>query len=250
MYFSGDKIRHSDEELKLFKEYDGYFTSSPIPVVNKLQSFCKYVRRQDISRFLAKNELIKMQIEVPGVIIECGVYLGGGAMTFAQLASIYEPFNHTRKIVGFDTFVGFPSTTAKDHHQGGHQEKGDLSTYDGIEDEILQAVELFDKNRPLSHIPKVILVKGDAHITIPKYIENNPHTIVSMLYLDFDLYEPTKVALDVLLPRIPMGGIIAFDELNCPNFPGETLATMEVLGIRNLNLKKTPFDPWITYAII
>jgi hypothetical protein len=78
MYFQGNKKRHSDLELQLFNEFEKYFSESPLPVTNKLQCFSKYVRRQDIARFLAKNELFKLQLDVPGSIVECGVYVGGG----------------------------------------------------------------------------------------------------------------------------------------------------------------------------
>lgn len=250
MFFQGCKNRHSEEELKLFEAYIEYFTSSPLPISNKLQAFTKYVRRQDIARFLAKNEIFKLQLDVPGVIIECGVYTGGGLMTFAQLSAIYEPYNHTRKIIGFDTFTGFPNMSNNDKATEADLQQNNLSTFDGIEEEILQAVRLFDLNRPLRHIPKVEIIKGDALITIPMFVKQNPQIIISLLYLDFDLYEPTKIALQQFLPRIPKGGIVAFDELNCPNYPGETLALVEMLGVNNLKLRKTIFDPWISYAVI
>lgn len=250
MYFQGNKKRYSDLEMQLFDEFEKYFSESPLPVINKLQCFSKYVRRQDIARFLAKNELFKLQLNVPGIIVECGVYVGGGVMSWAQLSSIYEPYNHTRKIIGFDTFEGFSRLSKHDHNQEKQYNKGDLSTYDGIEGEIVRSIELFDQNRPLSHIPKIELVKGDACMRIPEYIQDNPHVVISMLYLDFDVYEPSKVALENFTPRIPKGGIVAFDELNCKNFPGETLAVMDVLSIPKLKLRRTNFDPWISYAII
>ena len=59
------------------------------------------------------------------------------------------------------------------------------------------------------------------------FIKENPHLMVSLLFLDFDLYEPTKCALENFLPRMPLGGIIAFDELDNPLWPGETLAMLE-----------------------
>ena len=71
-----------------------------------------------------------------------------------------------------------------------------------------------------------------------------------MLYFDFDLYEPTLVSLKSFIPRMPKGSVLAFDELNTKNFPGETLALMEVIGVPNLKLKKTMFDPYISYAIV
>lgn len=79
---------------------------------------------------------------------------------------------------------------------------------------------------------------------------NNPHLIVALLYLDFDLYEPMKLALDKILPLMPKGAVVAFDELNCEDFPGETTALSEVIGIDKLSLTRFPFEPWISYAVL
>jgi hypothetical protein len=73
---------------------------------------------------------------------------------------------------------------------------------------------------------------------------------VSFAYFDFDIYLPTKVCLEAILPRLTKGSIIAFDELNCPEFPGETLAVMEVLGLSNYAIKRSTLNPLISYLII
>lgn len=191
-----------------------------------------------------------MQLDVPGSIVECGSFQGGGTLSFAQLSAIYEPYNHTRKVIAFDTFAGFPSISEKDNNSKRNYQVGELSIYEGIEEEIGQAIKLLDANRPLSHIPKVELVKGDATKSIPHYLSENPHLVISLLYLDFDIYEPTIAALKTFLDRMPKGAVLAFDELNAKVFPGETLAVLEEVGIKNLRLKKTMFDSYISYAII
>jgi hypothetical protein len=38
-----------------------------------------------------------------------------------------------------------------------------------------------------------------------------------------------------------------FDELNCPEFPGETVAVQEVLGVRNLRLERDPNSPYVSW---
>ncbi|GEO11615.1 TylF/MycF/NovP-related O-methyltransferase [Segetibacter aerophilus] len=241
---------HTAKEIELFSEYGKFFDGSPLSVSSKLQNFSKYIRRQDLSRFLAKHELFKLQLNLPGSIVECGCFQGGGTLAFAQLSAIYEPYNHTRKIIGFDSFAGFPEVSEKDKNLHRSYAKGDLKVYEGIEEEITQAIDLYDKNRPLNHLPKIELVKGDALVEIPNFIHRNQHLIVSMLYLDFDIYEPTKLALEQIVPRMPKGAVLAFDELNAKVFPGETVALLETLGIKNVALRKTMFDAYISYAII
>lgn len=112
----------------------------------------------------------------------------------------------------------------------------------------MELAEIHDSTRFLGHIPKIQLVRGDAVETIPQFVKENPHVVVSLLFLDFDLYEPTKAALEQFLPRMPKGAIVAFDELDNPLWPGETLAMLEVLDQYNLRIERMPFDPYIGFA--
>ena len=87
--------------------------------------------------------------------------------------------------------------------------------------------------------------------TIPDFVNENNHLIVALLFLDFDLYEPTKVALETLLPRVPKGGIVAFDEINNPGWPGETMALVEQIATLNkIEIRKFHFDANIAYITI
>ncbi len=227
------------------------FNDSSLSLSYKLQGFSRHVRRQDVARFLAKYELFKLALPANGSIVECGVFTGAGIFNWLHFSSILEPYNHTRKIIGFDTFSGFPSIHAEDMRAGGsqHLHEGALSTAHNIQKEIEGLALLHDRNRPLGHIPKVQLVAGNACETIPQYISKNPHLLISLIYLDFDIYEPTKVALEHLYPRIVKGGIVAFDELNCPEFPGETTALMSHLDLRQVKLQRFSHDPYISYFI-
>jgi hypothetical protein len=239
----------TENDLNYSHNMEKYFSQSQGTNMDKLRNFAKYVPRQALSNFLAKHELFKQILNIHGHIIECGVFLGGGLMTWAQLSAIYEPVNHTRRVVGFDTFTGFPAIGDKD--KGSNPEyavSGGLSTH-AFED-INEAVRLYDINRPIGHIPRVELVVGDAMKTIPQYVQDNKHLVVAMLYLDFDLFEPTLIAIETFLPRMPKGAMIVFDELNQPAWPGETLAAMEAIGLRNLRIQRFPFMPQLSYAIL
>ena len=83
-----------------------------------------------------------------------------------------------------------------------------------------------------------------------KFLQDYPHLIISCLYLDFDIYQPTKTALECFAPRVCKGGIIVFDELNEEAFPGETLAVMEYFEINKLKVQRFPFEPRISYVVI
>ncbi len=226
-----------------------YFGAALGSNVDKLRNFAKYVPRQAMAQFLAKHELFKLALGVHGHILECGVFLGGGLMTWAQLSAIYEPVNHVRRIVGFDTFSGFPGLTAKDKGDNlDHARERGLSC--SAFDDLKESIRLYDLNRPVGHVPRVELVVGDALQTIPEYAKNNRHLVVALLYLDFDLYEPTRIALETFLPRMPKGAVLAFDELNQAAWPGETLAVLEAVGLRNLRIQRFPTTPQLSYAVL
>lgn len=247
----GHSQRHSTNEKKSYSALEDAFNNSPIGTFQKLQNFPRHVRRQDISRFITKYEIYKKIIEVNGSILECGVFAGGGIFSWLHFSSILEPFNHTRKIIGFDTFEGFSGIDSKDTTTGesNHLKEGAFQTHNSIKEELYSLASIHDSNRPVGHIPKIDLVQGDATQTIPDFIEKNPHTLLSLIYLDFDLYEPTKVALQHLYPRVVTGGIIAFDELNCKDFPGETIALLEYMDIEKVQLKRFSSDPYISYFV-
>ena len=113
--------------------------------------------------------------------------------------------------------------------------------------ELNEVIHIYDKNRPLSQIQKIELVQGDATITMPKFASENKWLIVSLLYLDFDVYKPTKIALETFVPLMPKGAIIAFDEAANWEWPGETLALKESLGIGNHKLQSFPWEPNISF---
>lgn len=218
--------------------------------LDRLRSFTKYTPVAELNRFLAKNELFKKILNIHGNIVECGVFNGSGLMSWANFSAIYEPLNHVRKVIGFDTFEGFVGVNEKD--QGNYdntnlKEKGlEVNSYDDLQ----TCIEIFDMYRPLGHITKVELVKGDVTLTFNEFLKSNQHTLVSLLYLDFDLYEPTKLALKTFLPRMSKGSIIAFDELNQKFWPGETIALLEELNINNYKIERFTFQPQISYIIL
>lgn len=225
------------------------FDRNPETLEKKLENFPKYVRRQNLTRFLALYEVYKRILNVKGSIVECGVFRGFGLMTWAKLSAILEPVNLTRRIYGFDSFAGFPSINQVDQVGiAAGVNKGDL--YADSEEELLELSNINDSTRFLGHIPKVKLIRGDASKTIPVFTKDTPHLLISLLFLDFDLYEPTKIALENFLPRMPKGAIIAFDELDNPLWPGETKAMLEICGANNLKLQRLEFDPYISFAVV
>jgi len=207
--------------------------------------FSVFTKRQVISRLLYQDFLYKKILEVPGVILEFGVHWGATIATLVNLRGIYEPYNHSRFIYGFDTFSGFPDVDDKD---GGFSKRGDYSTSTNYEDELTEILTIHESFAPIAQIKKFDLIKGDVTETLPAFLEANPHLIVAMAVFDMDIYEPTKSALALVLPRLTKGSLLVFDELNCRHFPGETQAVSEVLGLNELRLQRVPNQPFCAFA--
>ena len=241
----------TNNDLYYAENISDYFQHSPGKTLDKLRNFPKFIPRQDLAKFLAKNEIFQKLINVHGDIVECGVYFGSGLFSWAQFSAIYEPYNHNRHIIGFDSFSGFPNITDEDKSECNNEQLniGGLNANVAFSD-LVEGIKLFDINRPLGHLSKVELVKGDATKTIPEFINMNKHIVVSLLYLDFDLFEPTKIALENFIPRMPIGAIIVFDELIQKQWPGETLAVLDILGLNNLRIQRFPYVPQLSYCVI
>lgn len=225
------------------------FDKNPESWEIKIENFPKYVRRQNLTRFLALYEIYKKVLPVKGSIVECGVFRGFGISSWLKFSAILEPVNLTRRIYGFDSFSGFPNLNDVDKMGSASQIKpGDL--YADSESELIELAKICDSTRFLGHINKLQLIRGDAKNTIPLFVKQNPHLLISLLFMDFDLYEPTKIALEHFIPLMPKGAVIAFDELDNPLWPGETRAMIDVLGANNLKIQRVDFDPYIGFVVI
>lgn len=237
----------TDSEKNRWSALASKMRCSPIPDSELPFNIGLYTNRIALSRILLIEKIYRMIVPVHGVVMEFGVRWGQNLSLFTNCRGIHEPFNHNRKIVGFDTFCGFPSVDAKD---GLNFEAGAYSVTSGYFNELESLLKAHEADSPIPHKTKFELVAGDATKTVPEYFVKNPHTIVALAYFDFDIYQPTKVCLETILPRLTRGSIIAFDELNCPEFPGETLAVIETIGLSKYALQRDPSNPTVSWMCI
>lgn len=202
-----------------------------------------FANRVTVTAALSRIELFKMVMDVPGAIVECGVFRGNSLMLYMHLSSILEPYAINRSIIGFDTFAGFTSIDTQ-------QDPADINAKMFSDTDATLIQDMIDANdlvRPVNRIPRCQLVKGDIAQTVPEFVKTRPDLVVAMLILDTDLYESTKVALQTFLPLMPKGGLVVFDEVAYVNFPGETAALKEILDLNTIELKRLPFDSCVGY---
>lgn len=248
-----DKKNYLHPEQEFFENIEEYFQSSSSTYSQKMHAFARFVPRQAISYFLARNEIFKKVISIHGSILDFGVYRGSSLFTWHQLSAIYEPYNHVRRIIGFDSFAGFSDLDENDFGQDG--KKFDLKRpgamqFEGGKEELERGITLCDLNRPLGHVAKAQIEAGILPDSVEQYLSAHQETIVAMANFGLGLYTPTKKILELIRPRLQRGSILVFEELNQAMWPGETKALIEVFGAENVRLHRIPYCPHISWMQI
>jgi hypothetical protein len=248
MEYGNITYEHNDEK-KARNEFLRLFKNCPIPDNELLSNLGLFFNSKNLARILFMHHLYTQIIDIPGVIIEFGTRWGQNLSLFAALRGIYDTFHRHRKIIGFDTFEGFPSIHEKDGTST-LMKQGKLAVSQNYADYLRKIIECQENDNPLSHIKKYEVIKGDAVVQFEKYLKDHPETIVALAYFDFDIYEPTKKCLELIRPYLVKGSIIGFDELNDPDSPGETRALAEVFGLNNIKLRRFRHASRVSYFII
>ncbi len=192
------------------------------------------------ARTLWFSHLYEKAAQTTGAIIEFGVYLGRDLVLWENLRSIHEPGYRSsyRRIVGFDTFQG---------HVGSNKADGDFDFVkdgsfqipDGWVDSFLSYVRA---RHDVTKEPGLVLVGGDVRSSFTEWLRDNPDTLISLAYLDLDLYLPTLHVLQELKRRVRTGTVVAFDEAGSLGYPGESQALNEVFP--NEPVHRFPLGNW------
>lgn len=246
---ASDTPRHSDNEARGSSSLAQLMERAPLTTDERLANSHLFVRRQALSRMLTLDTIYREILEIPGCIIQCGVRYGGDLVTLSSLRGIHEPYNYSRRIIGFDTFTGLEGTSEADHGSA-HVADGQFGVADGHEAYLAELLEAHAQNSPLAHVQRQDLIKGDATKTVPKFLEENPGEQIAMLYLDMDIYAPTKAALAAAVDRLVPGSVVVFDEFGDARFPGEARAYREVLAGRKHRMKRAKTSTVTAYAVI
>lgn len=193
-----------------------------------------------IGKLLAHYELYKMVRNVPGAIVECGVFKGTSLVRFASFRDLFgNPYS--KKIIGFDTFGTFPETQFDQDKYPRHKFIKNAGEESISKEQLLSVLD----NKKIEK--NVELIEGDILQTVPDYLEQHPELKISLLNLDTDIYEPAVVILERLFPRIVTGGVLILDDYGV--FPGETKAVDEYFASQNIKIQKFPFCMTPCYVV-
>lgn len=187
-------------------------TETPIPPEERVDDLALYLRRQPLTDLLPLDALYRMILDVPGVIMEFGVYWGRHLAALTALRGVHEPYNPHRRIIGFDAFPSDPDTIEDDAAVLGAR-PGRFAVPEDHPHHLRAVLDAHEASEHLHHIRRTLILQGDVREELPRYLEQNPHTVVALAYFDLDLYEATRDTLQALRPCLTKGSILAFDEL-------------------------------------
>jgi SAM-dependent methyltransferase len=174
---------------------------------------------QTIGRVLAIYEAFKQTIEVPGDIFEFGCWKGSNLLYMAKLLTLFQP-NSIKQVYGFDSFEGLQTFSKED---GPGTKETFQNRYQGNQEVLEKFIRLHEMQN------WVHLVVGNAMDTIDQFDEVNQHSMASIAYIDFDLYDPCKKALQFSDRRLSIGGLIILDEALTDTWKGEGQALREFM---------------------
>lgn len=208
------------------------------------------LNRISLSKILFYDDIARRITNVPGAILELGVQWGALTSLLYNLTAIHEPYNFRRKVVGFDTFSGFPASSLSEAEVKQGWKENDLagaSDARQIAERCLDAHQVFSG---MSHMKRHEYVQGDVIETLPAWFDSNPAETVALCIFDMDLGIPTREALKHVLRRSQKGTVLVFDEYSHPRFPDEGVVVREMLDTMKLQPVKSPLLPYTSFIVL
>jgi hypothetical protein len=183
----------SAEDIATLEAVAPYTMTSPERVVSLLRAV-EYITRA----------------QIPGDIVECGVWRGGSMMAVAR--ALQRLRDTSRSLFLFDTYEGMSPPTEADRSYRGELADTLLSTQPKEGSWIWAVAQLEGVQGVMerSGYPqeRVKFIKGKVEETLPQEAPER----LALLRLDTDWYESTKHELEHLYPRLSPGGVLIIDD--------------------------------------
>ena len=234
------------------------YRETPIPEDQLLVNLGLYMRSSALVKILFINELFELIRDIPGIIVEFGTWWGQNLVLAENLRAIHEPFNQTRRIIGFDTFSGYTGFSDVDRPADYDEtasfaeavQEGGYAVSKGYKRHLEDLMAAHEGNNILGNIKKHTLIEGDVVETVPHFFKQHPENVVALAYFDLALYKPTRICLEAIKPHLIPGSVILLDEFNFVEAPGETIAFKEVFKDTRFTIRKSRFIPDRSIVVI
>ena len=216
-------------------------------IFDNFNSFILSEDRRVFNKLVARTLIYNQVKNIPGDIVECGVFKGTGLYTFLKLKNTFNP-NSSKKVIGFDFFdtdsliMSIEEGIDKEAMEAlfeGRNFKHDESSVDMLYNQLVS--HGFQKS-------EFELVQGDISITSKDFSKNNPGFKISLLYMDLDLEQPTYDTLNNLWDNVTKGGIIVFDEYGYHKW-SESRGVDKFIEEKNLQIRSLDYSCPTAYII-
>jgi O-methyltransferase len=216
-----------EADKELYRRVDPYTMTTP-PRVYALVRAVEYVASRD----------------VPGAIVECGVWRGGSMMAAALTLRRVGAAN--RNLYLYDTFAGMPPPSEADTTRSGER-AADLLAQNDETSHIWAIASLEDVRTAMLSVgypqDRIHFVEGLVEETLPGTAPDE----IALLRLDTDWYESTKHELEHLYPRLAPGGVLILDDYG--HWQGARRAVDEYLADNGITLLLNRIDSTARLAV-
>jgi hypothetical protein len=148
--------------------------------------------------------------DIPGDIVECGVWRGGSMQAAAR--TLCEAGDTSRHLYLFDTFEGMSAPTEKDRRRHDGASAAQLLDSSSRQSGVWAVATLDDVQAGMANVgypeDRVHYVQGMVEQTVPDAAPDQ----IAILRLDTDWYESTKHELEHLYSRLSSGGVLLLDD--------------------------------------
>ena len=233
----------SGNEDRFYRSLEILAEKWPHEIRHYLDLFPVYASRRAFIRQLAHYELFKLTIDLPGHYAEFGIYFGKAFFSWHKFLEVFTPTATHKKVIGFDTFAGFPNLASEDGIEIDTIQKhtGGLNSASFFEE--FEALLKLHNDDCVIPAGRGSIIKGDICQTLPIWLKENTEARFCLLNLDVDIYEPTKIILEECWDRLVPGGVLILDEYGTSKWPGETMAWDEFARARGISAPLRRF-PW------
>jgi len=239
MDFKGDKLNWNPiSHFNIESMTENYFVdqTKKWDYENGFYLTCETSR---IGKLLSQFEIYKQIINLPGNILEFGVYKGSSFVRLLSYRTLLEN-EFSRKIIGFDAFGKFPEDLAL------QSDKNFVNRFE-IAGGLGISKDGLERHLETKGFRNYELICGDIFNTLPEFLIRNPSLKISLLHIDVDVYEPTKFILFNLWDKIVDGGILMLDDYGMVE--GETKAVDEFFNIDKIHIRKSVFNYIPAYIV-
>jgi len=170
-----------------------------------------------MSRNRPYMQLLKQAAKLPGDAIECGVFRGRSLL---RMATHLNSVDRSKTFFGLDSFAGFPEESVSGIDLGPGKTLEKVRARFKNTGSAKQRIERVARDLGLN----IKACAGYFEYTLPDIAANR---VFCFAHIDCDVYDSYRTCLNLLYEKVVPGGIILFDEYNCPVWPGATKAVDE-----------------------